>query len=559
MVETEFLNLLTSEGLRSLPLASVGRIKLTNEKLDGELRQALAVLALGHATDKKTVTLNFTGQGKRPVQVGYIQQAPIWKTSYRLVLGDKEAPFLQGWAIVENTTEDDWKDVRLTLVSGRPISFVMNLYQPLYIPRPLVEPELFASLRPQTYGQDMERAQKEFAAAGERGEALAEKLSGSGKPGGGGFGGGAMGGADGRKRLEEAASVNRLGRVQSRGAATLDEQKFDVSKMSVQSAAQAANVGELFQYAIDAPVTLPRQQSAMLPIVNGSVQGEKVSIYNQAVQAKHPLNGLKLVNSTGLHLMQGPITVFDDGAYAGDARIEDLQPGTERLISYAIDLDTEVATEGDGKPEQLVSLKLVKGTAISTRKYERSKQYTVKNSGKKAKKVLIEYPLEANWKLVAPEKPTEKTRDLYRFAVAAEPGKPSKLKVSEEQIAEQRVAITDLNDEHIRIYSESKVVGDAVKKALAEVVKRKAELQTLVTKMQQLEAQINTIGQEQARIRENMQRLDRNTDLYNRYVKKFTDQEDQIERHRGQIGELQGQITARQKALEEYLLALDVT
>ena len=146
VVETEYLNLLTGDGLRSVPLASVGRIKLTNEKLDGELRQALAVLALGHATDKKTVTLNFTGQGKRPVQVGYIQQAPIWKTSYRLVLADKDAPFLQGWAIVENTTEDDWKDVRLTLVSGRPISFVMNLYQPLYVPRPVVEPELFASL-----------------------------------------------------------------------------------------------------------------------------------------------------------------------------------------------------------------------------------------------------------------------------------------------------------------------------------------------------------------------------------------------------------------------------
>ena len=327
----------------------------------------------------------------------------------------------------------------------------------------------------------------------------------------------------------------------------------------VQSAAQAANVGELFQYAIDAPVTLPRQQSAMLLIVNGSVQGEKVSIYNQAVQAKHPLNGLKLVNSTGLHLMQGPITVFDDGAYAGDARIEDLQPGTERLISYAIDLDTEVAPEGDNKPEQLVSLKLVKGTAISSRKYERSQQYTVKNSSKKAKKVLIEYPLQANWKLIAPEKPTEKTRDLYRFAVLAEPGKPAKLRVSEEQIAQQKVAITSLDDGAIRYYQSSKVVSDAVKNALAEVVKRKTDLQTLVARQQQLEAQINTIGQEQARIRENMQRLDRNTDLYNRYVKKFTEQEDQIETHRGQIGELQTQVTSHQKALEEYLLGLDLS
>ena len=107
-------------------------------------------------------------------------------------------------------------------------------------------------------------------------------------------------------------------------------------------------MGNFFQYSIDTPVTLPRQQSAMLPIVTGDVKAEKVSIYNQDVQAKHPLAGLKFTNTTGLYLMQGPITVFDGGAYAGDAKIEDLPPGTERLISYALDLDTEVAPESEG-------------------------------------------------------------------------------------------------------------------------------------------------------------------------------------------------------------------
>ncbi len=95
----------------------------------------------------------------------------------------------------------------------------------------------------------------------------------------------------------------------------------------VQSAAQAAELGSLFQYSIATPVSLPRQQSAMLPIVNADVKGEKVSIYNQSVQAKHPLCGLQFTNTTGLHLMQGPITVFDGGSYAGDAKIEDLPPG----------------------------------------------------------------------------------------------------------------------------------------------------------------------------------------------------------------------------------------
>src|SRR5262249_24527810 len=150
-------------------LDGVGRIKLKNEKLDKELRQALLILATSKSNDKKAVSLSFLGQGQRPVRVGYIQEAPIWKTSYRLVLSDKDAPFLQGWAIVENTTESDWNAVGLTLVSGRPISFTMDLYQPLYVDRPEVKPELYASLRPRTYEQDMEKAYAEFrAAAGDK-------------------------------------------------------------------------------------------------------------------------------------------------------------------------------------------------------------------------------------------------------------------------------------------------------------------------------------------------------------------------------------------------------
>jgi hypothetical protein len=538
-------------------MSSITRIKLLDEKLDGELRQALAILAMGHATDKKTVSLNFTGAGKRPVRVGYIQQSPIWRTTYRLVLTDKEAPFLQGWALVENPTEEDWKDVSLTLVSGRPISFVMNLYQPLYVPRPMVETELFASLRPQVYGKDLERADRDFAAK-------AEKQSGKGARGMAGNGGGMMGGMAGNMPAPAAPpadgeSVNGqlfAASDMKRKSSVVDE-ALNLGR-GVQSVAQAGDVGELFQYTIDSAVTLPRQQSAMLPIANGSVKGEKVSIYNPAVQVKHPLNGLKLTNSTGLHLMQGPVTVFDDGTYAGDARIEDLPPGGERLISYALDLDTEVAPESKPKPEQLVKVKIAKGTLITTRKFERSTLYTIKNSGKKDKKILIEYPYDLNWKLLAPKEPEEKTRDMYRFAITAEPGKPAKLTVSEEQTVDEQIALTNVNEDLIAYYQRSSVVTEPVKKALAEVIKRKHEIQAVAVQQQQNQQQIAAITQEQARIRENMTRLEKNTELYNRYVKIFGTQEDDVEKARTAIKELQAKQTELQNSLNEYMLSLEL-
>jgi hypothetical protein len=544
-IDRTFINLLTDTGLRSVPLASVSRIKLVNEKLDSELRQALAVLAMGHSTDKKSVVLDFPGKGKRSVRVGYIQQAPIWKTSYRLVLSDSDQPYLQGWAIVENTTEHDWSDVSLTLVSGRPISFVMNLYDPLYINRPTVEPELFASLRPQTYGQNLAEKQKWEQLTMSR--AIRKAAPAAAPP--------PTAGAAQFGMAQVPALVTREVDSAPTDESTLSRLNLEQNALAT---AQGANVGELFQYAIESPVTLARHQSAMLPIVQESVKGEKVSIYNGRVQVDHPLNGLRLTNSTKLHLQQGPITVFDDGVYAGDARIEDLPPGAERLLSYALDLDTEVASHSTARPNELTSAKIVKGLLETSQKYERTVEYTVKNSGGKSKQVLIEYPRSADWKLVQPAKPAEKTRDLYRFAVTAKPDAPAKLLVAEEQLIRQQIGLTNLNETTIQFYVSSKAVSEPVKAALGELVQKKRDLQSLQQRNMELQARITAISQEQGRIRENMQQLDRTSDLYMRYVKKLNEQEDEIEKDRTQADDLQQQINKAQTALDDYLANLNV-
>jgi hypothetical protein len=549
-IEVAYLNMLTDEGLRSVALDSVGKIKLADEKLDAELRQALLVLAASKSQDKKSVTLNFTGAGKRPVRVGYIQESPIWKTSYRLVLS-QDKPLLQGWAIVENTTEEDWNEVGLTLISGRPISFVMDLYQPLYVERPLVLPELFASLRPRTYDQDLAESNAEFEKLAELKQAqdLARIPAGGGTRSGLARRGRAAG-AEARSSSESlVAEEARLDALSLRGESL---------GKSIQSVAQASDVGELFQYRIATPVTLARQKSAMLPIVNESVEGEKLSIYNAAVHAKHPLNGLRLKNTTDLHLMQGPITVFDDGAYAGDAQIQALPAGSERLISYAMDLDTEVAPTMTGEPERLVAAKIVRGTLQVTRKYGRKQAYVVKNSGKAAKKVLVEYPIQQGWNLVEPKEATEKTRDLYRFAVNAEPGKPAGLTVREEQTVVHALALTNVDDATIEVFLKAPEVGDNVKAALVETTKRKAALAALTAKRAELERQVQVIFEEQNRIRQNMAQLPKDSDLFRRYVTKFNEQEDNVERLRGQIAAAIAEETASREGLNKFLAELDL-
>ncbi len=550
-IEKEFVTILTKDGLRTLPLDSITRIKLVDPRLQSELEKALAVLALGHDNEKKSVTLNFSGKGARDVRVGYVQQTPIWKTTYRLVLDDAvggNQAMLQGFAIVENTTDNDWKDVSMSLVSGRPISFVMDLYQPLYVPRPEVQQELYASLVPQVYRQDLAGGEREFlAAAGKPQEAtvVAKEM---------------------RKRAErqlgrgtaatQGGFVKNEAQDQPQSDDTRDGKSMFEAAASVQSMAQGGALGELFRYEIAKPVTIQRQRSAMLPIVGEKVEAEKVAIYDERVMSKHPLTGLRLVNSTKLNLMQGPITVYDGGAYAGDARVEDMAPGSERLLSYAVDLDVEIAPRAVVKPEEIVSVRVEKGTLIASRKLAREKKFDVKNSGDKAVKVLVEYPLESGWKLVKPAKADEVTRDRQRFVVIAQPGKPAVLDVAEEMLVDQRIVITNLDDNAILFYSNAKVTSPDVKKALAEIIRRKREIEQVVREKAASQQEIATVSQEQDRIRQNMEQLDRGSELYTRYVQKFAQQEDRVETLRKEVVQREKQEQETRRALDDFLSQL---
>jgi hypothetical protein len=296
----------------------------------------------------------------------------------------------------------------------------------------------------------------------------------------------------------------------------------------------------------------------MLPIVGEDVAGEKVSIYNESVQPKHPLNGFRLKNTTTLHLMQGPITVFDGGTYAGDARIEDLTPGGERLISYALDLPVEVDPQYKGGPRELVSVALRKGTLIARHRATDQTVYQVRNRSQKSKTVLIEHPARSGWDLKEPKEPAERTRDLFRFAVRVAAGQGQSLRVREERPIAETVALSDVGPDVVAGYIRAQVVSDQVKDALRRVVELRNALDQTRSERARREQRIAEITQEQARIRENMAKLAPNSELYNRYVTKLDHQETELEGLRREIEGLKGTEAERQKALTDFLLGLDL-
>jgi len=535
IVEQEYVTLLTEDGFRSLPLASVQRIKLMNAALNAELQQALAVLATNHDAQKKTVSITFDGTGNRQARVAYLTETPVWKTTYRLVLDEDKAPYLQGWAIVENQTAQDWRNVKLSLVSGRPISFAMELYQPLYNPRPIVQPELYANLRPQTYGDAMDELKPVASAPPARSDMKKERLLGKL----------AQGFAGGRANAPTAASVAA-------------EMEMGSLEEGVASLAMTEDRGELFEYRIDQPVTLAKHTSALLPIIGQTLQGHKVSLYNQRVNAKHPLNGYRLKNTSPLHLMQGPITLFDSGTYAGDARIEDLPPGQDRLISYALDLKTEVEPTLEGDTQELATVSLKKGTMLISRRMIEDRTYYVKSRDAKAKTVLIEQPYRADWKLVEPKEPTERTRDLYRFSVSVEPGKSTTLRVKETLPVQESLVLMNSGLDQIAYYQQAKEVSQKVKDALQHVVQLRSKLDDTRAQRMRLDQRTAEITAEHGRIRENMQRLQQNSELYNRYVKKLDQQETELEKLRKDIENLKNTEEEHRRELQNYVMNLDV-
>jgi hypothetical protein len=545
-IEVELLNLWCSDGIRSLKMNEVQRVRFLNPIMDSEFKKALETLALSHDTQKKAVSINFAGEGKRKVRVGYVIENPIWKTSYRLVLDKKAPPFLQGWAIVENPTDEDWKDVRMALVSGRPISFQMDLYQPLYVPRPVVEPELFASLRPPTYsgglGTDWGVAAKDKP---EDAQFLARDNARS------------LARSKGNFNKEEALKTppkEAKKDEESFGDGVREKlaERLDLEK-SVGPAASAAKLGDFFQYAIDKPVSLPRQKSAMLPIVTKAVEGTRVSIYNERTQAKFPLLGLKFKNTSGLHLMQGPITVFEGSNYAGDSRILDLQPNEERLLSYAIDLGTEVNPVPSSDNGRIISVKVVKGFLYTTTKIRESKTYTLKNRNDAERVVLVEHPVRNEFKLVDTDKPAETASDFYRFQVTVPPGKTATLTVTEERILVEDVQLTNVNDDQMRFFIKQTASSPKVKDALKKAIDLRWELNKTQREIAELEKQLKIVTDDQVRLRANLKEMPSTAAAYKRYLEKFDKQETQIEKYQADVKRLQGVEHNQKKEFEDFL------
>jgi hypothetical protein len=549
VAEVWIVNVLNDSGIVPVDLANVTQVKLDDPELAGEMQKALEAVALSRDKDKKPVTISFAGQGDHRVRIGYVVETPIWKASYRLSLGEAGGPAapadgkiradqqgkIQGWAIVDNQTDNDWTGVELSLVSGRPISFIEDLYQPLYVPRPTVLPDLFAGLQPRTYD-----------------DAFTAFTNGPTAPVAGSLGADSHGWGYLRSR-EQAANQDFAGERQALAA----ENGVPLSDSTVQPMASGAKVGEAFEYTVH-DVSLNRQKSSMIPILAGPMRTERLSIYNASVLPNNPLLGARLTNTSGGYIMQGPVTVLDHGIYAGDAQILDMPPDANRLISYGVDQRMQV-NGGDVKnTSQLLTGKIVKGVFQFSTVQVADQTYIATNKADADKLLLIEHPRLAGWDLVTPKKPTETTDTLYRFELTVHAGKAASLEVQQQQTIWQGIDILSSDTSGLLIYAQNAAIPQPVKDALNKAIALKQAVVDTDRDLTQLRQDKSDLSAEQDRMRKNMEAVSPGTDYYKKLLSKLDAQETQFEQMEKQEKQLVQEKQDRQKQLEDYLSSLNV-
>jgi hypothetical protein len=542
-----WINLLTSNGVKSYNLTQVTGFQIDDPALANELNKALAAIAEQRADRFKTVDVGFRGQGARQVVLAYVHEMPVWKTSYRLVLpepnpqgGDAGQPTVQGWAIVENTTDQDWNGVKLSLVAGRPVSFQMDLYEPLYVERPEIPVPMVAGVAPRIFEGGENFADKE--ALGRVAAKMAKPAAAPGAP------------------------MRASSRDRSAGSALMDAAVASEPEMSAEmltgyaanAQAQAGEVGEVFQFTLKSPVDVKRQSSAMLPILSSGLEGKRVSIFNRNDGSKNPMRGVRLKNTSGLQLMPGPISVFDGAAYAGDAQIGHIPAGDTRLIAYAVDLDVSSLVK-DESESNIMSLKIVQGVIEQTVKQRMTTTYAFSNKdAKRPRTVLVEHAKPHGWDLKAPVSALEETDALYRFEVPIEAGKDGALAVTHERIDFQRYGITDFSiDQLLEMSSHGKASRNVVE-AFKKAATMQAEARTIEQRIQQLDQERQAISQDQSRLSELMKTIDRQTDLYKNYMGKLTRHESRLDAIAVQREQDQQALNTKRAELQAFLQNLNV-
>lgn len=533
------LTLVTEKGMVQAILEEATTFTFTDAKTRAEIDRALAALSETRAKDRRQVSLAVTGTGKRDLAVGYVVATPIWKTTWRLVLpkGEEKAR-LQGWAVLENLSGTDWKDVDLTLVSGNPVALTQPLYSSVWGTRtqvpiaggprvaPRVDDEAARQFAPPPPAPAMAPASR--AAAAMRAETL-EKA-----------------------RLQEDRGM----------AGALMARPEPMAQVDASLTAEASDASTQTVFHIPQKVTLTSGHTAMVPFVEREIAAKRVWLYQPETDARRPLVALKLDNDGASALPAGIVTAFETNAagasdHVGDAMLAMVPKGATRLLSFALDGRTEVKRTDLGTRAIRLGT-LVNGTLTTTVKAKRTVSWEITPPMDEARQMILEERRLDGWTpVVAAAGEVETTATRLRRYVDVPAGKPTTVELVQERTTRETIDLTTLPIDQMLVSVRGLENADpALKQAIDRLAGLTAEISKAEATREKNDLERGKISTDQERIRANLQAVGASSDLGRRYLDQMKTQENRLAELGKSDTALDELVAARQKAASDLIASL---
>ncbi len=518
-IESTEISLVSDSGeVRTAEVTPATSVRIAEKDLQLEVGRYLGLIASSRDQDLRRMTISTTGAGERNLYVSYISEVPIWKTTYRIVLPSKEEkkPLLQGWAIVDNTIGEDWNDVELSLVAGAPHSFIQQLSQPYYGRRPVVPLPESVQLTPQTHAATLETPAS----------LVAPPVAG-GVPGG--VASGQIGGGMGRGSFH----ANTAPPPPAPTTVSVDDAEVEEAREESEAVAEGNALGDLFEYKLKERVSIRKNQSALVPILQTDIAAERVSLWSETLGVARPLRALWVNNRSSLTLDGGSFSVLESNTFAGEGLVEAIKPGERRLLSYATDLGLLVNTKQESAQERVTRVWIYRGTMTTTSEDREKKTYIVRNEDTTPRTLVIEHPARPEWKLREEgAKPEEKAAGLYRFRLNVEPKKTERLVVNEAKPLYSQYELNAVTNEEVELLLRQQSINADIEKALRTITAQRNVVADLDGTIKEQQKAIDQIFTDQGRLRENMKALKGSAEektLLQRYTKQLDEEETQLD------------------------------
>ena len=557
------VSLVTDAGeVRIFDLTPSTTVRVVEKEVNDEVGKYLGLVASTRDQDVRRMTISTAGDGERNLLVSYISEVPVWKSTYRIVIPNEGKPLLQGWAIVDNTVGEDWDNVELSLVAGAPQSFVQELSQPYYARRPVVGLPENAMLSPQTHEATMETAENMAPPP-----VASPKLSTEPSVVNGLAMGGPVHGLSNMPTKSYSYSAGSSGGIVGgvfRAPAVAAPPRPDANAIaenleSGTTVGQAQELGDLFEYKLNDRVTIRKNQSALVPILQSRIDAEKVSVWNPTESSV--LRALWVNNTSDLTLDGGSFNVLEGDAFAGEGLMVAIKPGEKRLLSYAADMGVLVDARQKSENQRVTKCVIAHGTMTQSTQERQESSYTIRNRDTEKRVLVVEHPARAGWKLADDVTPAESSVSYHRFRVGLDPKKTTTLVVKEYRPVINRYAITNITDGEIKLFLDQKMINPEVEKALRKIIVQKNDIAVIDATITGRRGQITTISEDQQRVRENMKALKGSAEeraLVERYVRQLNEQEDRMQSLRHEISEMQQKRDSAQSTLNGMVEALQM-